>query len=263
VPYRIDVPDPSEHALERLIDLGALDVERIGDGLAAIMPDATSAIDVAAVLGVANLRVSTAIGLDDESVWMLARRPVRARSLLIVPAGHPAPPGALRLVDGPAFGTGLHATTALCLEAIEDLLDVSSHARILDIGTGSGVLALAALRGGVQRAVGLDIDADALRVAAENARVNSLGDRLMLVHGGPDAVRGAWPLVVANIRAAELMAMAPAIVRRIASRGSLVLSGIPGSVANEVEDAYRRFGMMRVNLSERAGWIALGLRPSW
>jgi ribosomal protein L11 methyltransferase len=74
-------------------------------------------------------------------------------------------PDTLRLVDGAAFGTGLHATTALCLEAIEDLLDAVVPDRMLDVGTGSGVLALAALRRGVRRVIGLERDPDALQAA--------------------------------------------------------------------------------------------------
>ena len=263
MPYRIDLPDPPDHALDTLVSLGALDVEPAAGGLAALLPDAVSAERVAEALGVSDVRVSAAAGRDDESVWTLTPRPVRIRTLVIVPAAEPASTGALRLVDGAAFGTGLHATTALCLEAIEDLLDVTVPDRILDVGTGSGVLSLAALRRGVRRAVALDIDAEALTVAAENARLNDLGERLWLVRGGPDAVRGAWPLVVANIRAAELMAMAPTLARLVASRGRLVLAGIPTSVAPDVQLVYRRLGMSLVSLAERDGWAALVCQPSW
>ena len=263
MPYRIDLPDPPAHALDTLVNLGALDVEPAAGGLAALLPDAVPVERVARALGVSDVRVSAAVGRDDESVWTLTPRPVRIRTLVIVPAAAPASTGALRLVDGAAFGTGLHATTALCLEAIEDLLDVTVPDRILDVGTGSGVLSLAALRRGVRRAAALDLDAGALTVAAENARLNDLGARLWLVRGGPDAVRGAWPLVVANIRAAELMAMASTLARLVASRGRLVLSGIPGSVAPDVQHVYRRLGMSLVTLAERDGWTALVCHPSW
>jgi ribosomal protein L11 methyltransferase len=98
------------------------------------------------------------------------------------------------------------------------------------VGTGSGILALTALKLGVPQAVGLEIDAEALPVAAENARRNHLADRLHLVLGGPEVVEGHWPLVVANVLAAPLMEMAPVLVRRLARSGRLVLSGIPCSV---------------------------------
>jgi len=263
VPYRIDVPDPPDHALDTLVSLGALDVESIPDGLAALLPDRVPAGRVAEALGLREVTVSTAAGRDDDSVWTLTARPVRIRTLLIAPAAAPAPPGALRLVDGTAFGTGLHATTALCLEAIDDLLDAAVPDRMLDVGTGSGVLSLAALRLGVRRAVALDIDAGAVTEAAENARLNDLGGRVLLARGGPEAVRGSWPLVAANIRAAELMAMSSTLARLVASGGWLVLSGVPASVAPDVARTYRRLGMTCVEVRKRDGWAAIRLRPTW
>ena len=96
-----------------------------------------------------------------------------------------------------------------------------------------------------------------------NAALNDVADRLTLLRGGPERVEGLWPLVVANIRAGELMALAPALTRRVASGGSLVLSGIPQAAADEVEQSYRRLGMTTAVVTERDGWVALALRPSW
>ena len=89
------------------------------------------------------------------------------------------------------------------------------------------MLALGALMMGVPRALGIDIDDEALRVAAENARINALDDRLQLARGGPETVTGTWPLILANVLAAPLIEMAPALVRRVGHQGQLVLSGIP------------------------------------
>ncbi len=111
--------------------------------------------------------------------------------------------------------------------------------------------------------VGIDIDGDALRVAAENARINGMSDRLQLAHGGPESMSGAWPLVFANVVAAPLIEMAPTLVRRVGHHGQLVLSGIPASVEQNVDDAYRRLGMLRVHATARAGWVALVMRASW
>jgi ribosomal protein L11 methyltransferase len=167
------------------------------------------------------------------------------------------------LVDSAAFGTGLHATTALCIEAIEEAIQAGPPNAVLDVGTGSGVLALGALRMGVPRAVGIDVDDAALRVAAENARINGLGDRLQLMRGGPEVVPGTWPLVLANILAAPLIEMAPALVRRVGRHGRLVLSGIPASVEPDVDEAFCRLGMRRMHVRSRAGWRALVLQASW
>jgi ribosomal protein L11 methyltransferase len=290
MPYRIDLRGAAADVFDRLVELGAIDIEDVEDvenvegvegvddhdrgGVAAIMPDGIGADTVAHALGIAigDVRVTPARGRDNESVWVLKARPVRAGRLLVVPADWPADrpaegeAGALRMVDGPAFGTGLHPTTALCLEALDDELTAwppEQPKRVLDVGTGSGVLALAALTWGVPRVVAVDIDADAVRVAAENAHLNGLSSRLHLVHGGPEALSGFWPLVLANVLAAPLIEMAPILARRVGRSGRLVLSGIRSSLAPDVEHAYRRVGMRLVRAQARDGWTALTLHSSW
>lgn len=266
MPYRVDLRHVSDAAFDRLVDLGALDAEVSREGaIAALIPDGVAPEQVAGALGVEvdDISVSPAAGRDAGSVWILSPRPIRIGRLLIVPADADAVPDALRLVDATAFGTGLHPTTALCLEALEDAVQVAAPDAVLDVGTGSGVLALAALRMGVPRALGIDIDDDALRVAAENARINALDDRLLLARGGPETVAGTWPLVLANVLAAPLIEMAPALVRRVGHQGQLVLSGIPSSVDRDVDEAYRHLGMRRLRMTSRAGWVTLILQPSW
>lgn len=263
MPYRVDLRDPPDDALDQLVSLGALDVELAGGGLAALMPDGVDAASIASALGVAGVSVSPATGRDEGSVWILRLRSVRVGRLVLQPAHLPPQPGAVRLSDGPAFGTGLHPTTALCLEALEELLDLGIPPTVLDVGTGSGVLALAALMAGVPRVVGVDIDSDAMIVAAENARLNHFSGRLDLVRGGPEALSGSWPLVLANILAAPLIDLAPALVQRVQHGGRLVLSGVPNSMVPEVEQAYRRLGMRRLGETARAGWAAMVLCPSW
>jgi ribosomal protein L11 methyltransferase len=264
VPYRVEIPHAGNALLDRLVELGTLDVERSpGGGIIALMPDGVAPEHVARALGVDDVSVSPAVGRDAGSVWILSPRPTRIGRLRIVPAHAGAEPGALRLIDSAAFGTGLHPTTAMCLEAIEEALQPSTPRALLDVGTGSGVLALAALLMGVPRALGLDIDAEALRAAAHNARLNALDRRLRLVRGGPDAVAGTWPLVVANLLAAPLVELAPVLVRRVGHRGRLVLSGISASLEPDVDRAYRRLGMHHVRAQSRAGWSALVLQASW
>ncbi len=263
MPYRVDLDLLSERSLDRLVMLGALDVETTATGVAALMPDGVDPDLVAAALEVDAVRVSPAEGRDDGSVWILSPRPVRVGRLWIAPAAAAAAPATLRLYDGPAFGTGLHPTTALCLEAIESLVEASPVRRVLDVGTGSGVLALAALMHGVEHAVGIDLDPEALRVAAQNTCLNGLAARLLLVCGGPEAIGGDWPLVAANVQAAPLIDMAPLLIRRVARRGTLVLSGIAVSVASDVERAYTRLGMRHLRTDTRAGWTALVFTTTW
>jgi ribosomal protein L11 methyltransferase len=265
VPYRVDLrARAADEVLDRLIELGASDVDVSADGwIAALLPDSVAPERVARAPGITDIRISPARGRDAGSVWLLEPRPVQIGGLRIVPAHIEAAPGDLRLTDGGAFGTGFHPTTALCLEALGDIIRVATPEAVLDVGTGSGVLALAALLMGVPRAMAIDIDDEALRAAAENARLNGLDERLQLAHGGPDTVAGTWPLVLANVLAAPLIEMAPALVRRVGHRGQLVLSGIASSVEEDVDRAYGRLGMRRVSAASRAGWVALVLQPSW
>ena len=263
VPYRIDISCPPDDVLDRLVQSGALDIERVGGGIAAIIPDGVTPEAVTGAVGVARVIVSPAVARDNGSVWLLSPRAVRIGNVVIAPAEVAAPPGALRLTDSAAFGTGHHPTTALCIEAIEEAMTIAVPDSILDVGTGSGILALAALTMGVPQAVGLDIDADALEVAAANARLNNLTDGLQLVLGGPDVVDGAWPLIVANVLAAPLIEMAPILVRRVGHRGRLILSGIPRSLESEVRQTYEHLGMRHVRSEPRGGWTMLVLQASW
>ncbi len=265
VPYRIDIGCPPPNAVDALVQLGALDIELLPNGLAAILPDGVTRDMAAGALGPATLIISEAVARDSGSVWLLNPRPVRVGGVLIASPEMTAPTGALRLTDSPAFGTGHHPTTALCIEAIETILS-SERERfetILDVGTGSGILALSALMMGVPQAVGLDIDAEALKAAAENARLNHMEHRLLLVLGGPDVVDRQWPLVVANVLAAPLIAMAPSLVRRLSSGGRLILSGIASSLESEVRQAYRHLGIRHIETETRGGWTVLIAHAPW
>ena len=263
MPYRIDVCRPAPEAFDLLIELGALDIEPLNDGLAAIIPDHVTQDRVRDVLGLATIKVSAATPRDNGSVWLLSPRPVRIGGVQIASPEAASSTGALKLIDSHAFGTGHHPTTALCIQAVEEILSVEPLDSVLDVGTGSGILALAALKMGASQAVGVDIDPDALKVAAENARLNNVADRLQLVLGGPNTVNGRWPLVLANVLAAPLIEMAPVLVQRVGKRGRLVLSGIPSSLEREVRQAYQHYGMQHVGSKTQAGWTLVIAQASW
>jgi ribosomal protein L11 methyltransferase len=111
--------------------------------------------------------------------------------------------------------------------------------------------------------VAVDVDRVAVETARSNARLNGLAAQLRLVHGGPEALFGSWPLVVANILAAPLIEMAPTLVRRVAGGGRVILSGIADAAAPDVAAAYRRLGMRELQGESRAGWRCLLLSASW
>ena len=250
MPYRLETSSGAADALNRLIDLGALDVEMSGTRITALMPDSVTPAQVSTTLSSADVVTSEARARDAGSVWVLSPRPVHVAGRV------------LHLIDAEAFGTGQHPTTALCLEALQAAL-ADRPDRVLDVGTGSGVLALAALLLGVPRATGVDIEPEALRVAAENARLNGVHERLQLTPGGPEALTGTWPLVLANVLAAPLIEMAPALVRRVGHHGHLVLSGIPSAAHEEVGRAYRQLGMRPLRTGSSGTWTAQVLSASW
>jgi len=263
MPYRVDIPAVTPDVLDRLVALGALDVEQVDECIAAILPDGVPPEMVKSALGVPGAIFSPAVARDDESVWLLSPRTIRIGSVLVATPDAVAPPGALRLHESNAFGTGHHPTTAMCIEALEEILMAGDVDSVLDVGTGSGILAIAALTMGVPRAVGVDIDAGALEIAAGNAHLNNVADRLQFVLGGPEALDGKWPVVVANVLAAPLIDMAPVLVQRLGSRGSLVLSGIACSLESEVRRAYQHFGIRHKRSETRAGWAVVIAEASW
>jgi ribosomal protein L11 methyltransferase len=155
-----------------------------------------------------------------------------------------APAGAVEVVldPGMAFGTGTHATTSLCLAAIDRLLAARAGASVLDVGTGSGLLAIAARKLGASRVAGTENDPVALRVAAENAARN--GVALELALAPPEEVPGAFDVVVANILANTLVALAPAIAGKVAPGGALLLSGLLAGQEDAVREAYVAAGLV-------------------
>ena len=157
----------------------------------------------------------------------------------------PVPDGLAEIVldPGMAFGTGTHPTTSLCLEALSTLLAARPGARVLDVGTGSGLLAIAARKLGAGLVAGNDDDPVAIRVARENAALN--GVELVLDERPIAAQPGPFDLILANILANTLVELAPDIAAQLAPGGVVLLSGILEPQEAEV----------------RAAYLAAGLRP--
>ncbi len=171
---------------------------------------------------------------------------------------------AIEIEAGLAFGTGHHATTALCLEMIGERLKRGVPRRVLDLGTGSGVLAIALARAAQLPVLATDIDPIATRVARDNARLNRAAG---LVHcetatglSHPVIANNApFDLIVANILARPLMALAPGMARAIAPGGELILSGILERQRNAVVAAYAGQRFRHVRTIRRDEWVAIHL----
>lgn len=177
---------------------------------------------------------------------------------------------AIELEAGQAFGTGHHGTTAGCLEMIERVVRAAHGGPrrldpALDLGTGSGVLAIAAARLGPLRVLATDIDPVATGVAAANVRHNRLSDRIDCLtapgfHSTAFSEAGPFRLIIANILARPLMRMAPQIKRHLAPGGSVILSGILASQRWQVLAAYNGQRMRHVETLWRNGWVTIHLK---
>jgi len=185
--------------------------------------------------------------------------PIRVSDRLwIVPTWHTPPePAAINLVIDPglAFGTGSHPSTFLCLRWLERT--IRGGETIIDYGCGSGILAIAALRLGAHRAIGVDIDPSAILVARANAQRNRAAAEFL---DGSEPLSIVADIVVANILANPLKLLAPFLASRCAPGGWVALAGILSFQASEIEKAYAPWIQFRER-SEAEGWVCLsGIR---
>ncbi|MFT4256384.1 MAG: 50S ribosomal protein L11 methyltransferase [Pseudoxanthomonas sp.] len=184
---------------------------------------------------------------DWERAWLDQFQPMQfGMRTFIVPWNHELPDAAntadaavVRLDPGLAFGSGTHPTTALCLRWLDDLAARGElrGATVLDFGCGSGILALAALKLGAAHAVGVDNDPQALLATHDNAQRNEVGDKLA-VHLPEDEPPATYPVVVANILASALDALADTLAMRVAPGGRIALSGILHGQEGELLERY-------------------------
>jgi ribosomal protein L11 methyltransferase len=173
----------------------------------------------------------------------------------------------IRIEAGLAFGTGHHETTALCLAALSDLARRRRYANVLDLGCGTGLLAIGAAKVWRRRVMASDIDPIAIEVTRTNARANG---EATLVHavladglGNPAlAARAPYDLIVANILAEPLTRLAPDIAKALARRGTLVLSGLLHWQENLVLSFYRPHGLTLRQIHRDGPWSALALERS-
>lgn len=178
--------------------------------------------------------------------------------LAVVPSWeqHPTARTVLKLDPGMAFGTGTHETTTLCLEALDQL--VQGGERMLDIGTGSGILAIAALLLGAAEAEGVDIDPMCVRTAGENAVLNGVQGRLTVLVGDLcDQASGRYDLITANIVANAILHLAPSVPGLLAPQGVFIASGIIDTRRDEVIEGLRAAGLDVFETRQKNGWVAL------
>ena len=238
-----------------------------GRDLVACFRSAAAAREAGESLAAAHVRFELTTDIpegDAFEAYRAASRPFAVGRRFWIDPGDPsdsAPPAgrvALRLPASRAFGSGGHESTRLALAALED--ENLEGARVLDVGTGSGVLALAAAALGARPAVGYDTDADALFVARENRARHLFGASVLLFAGPTRAVEATFDLVLVNLLPRELMAVCAQLRRLVAPGGRWIVSGVP---AEHERDVAARLVSRRFRLEGRRQeneWIGLVLR---
>jgi ribosomal protein L11 methyltransferase len=202
--------------------------------------------------------------------WKQHYKPILiGKRLVIVPAWMESPDSgrvAIKIDPGMAFGTGTHPTTQLCLELMEKEFDLRQPSRLIDVGCGSGILSIAAIKLGAGTALGVDIDAGSVQNSRENARANGVGEEFILGIGSVDEIRNGQfafaqaPLVVANI-------LAPVIIRLfdggladlIEPDGAIILSGILQEQEERVVEAAQAQALRMTERRQMGDWVALSM----
>ena len=214
-------------------------------------------------------------GIEDadwENNWKAFYKPMEiGERLIVIPDWEEADPHglvALRMNPGLTFGTGSHATTRLCLQALEKL--VHPGMKVLDLGCGSGILSIAALLLGADSAFACDIDEKAVDVAYENAALNGVGREKYTVRAGDvtsdqrlrKEMGGSWDIVVANIVSDVIIALAPTVGELLAENGVFICSGIIDDRAEEVKGKLEEAGFAILESRSSEGWFSFTCRPA-
>lgn len=154
-----------------------------------------------------------------------------------------------------AFGTGHHETTRLCIQAMEEIFEDANIKNVLDVGCGSGILSIVAVKLGVDEAVGLDIDPVAVMEAKKNSERNSVSDKIKLICGYIEAVKGRFDLIVANISVETIILMRDEL--RLRLNGNLLISGVPISRMDEAVSGLEKGGFLFKREFREGDWVAI------
>ena len=215
--------------------------------------------------------------------WKQHYKPILiGQRLVIVPAWMDSPEPhriAIKIDPGMAFGTGTHPTTQLCLELMEKFFDdkpwtidndpssiVHRPSSVIDVGCGSGILSIAAIKLGAKQTLGVDIDAGSIQNARENARANGVGDELILAVGSVEEIRRGQftferaPLVLANILAPVIVRLFDAgLADLVEKNGAIILSGILQEQQSRVFEAGQAKGLRMTERRQMGDWVALSM----
>jgi ribosomal protein L11 methyltransferase len=271
------VGDRIDHLVAMIDDTAPLAVEEHGPGVRIFFSDESqrdNASEIAAAL-FPDATLTSLLVPDDN--WaersQAALLPIRVGNLIIAPPwtlddvlAHAAltgdSPVVVSIQPSMGFGTGHHASTRLCLRLLQRY--VPAGGAVLDIGTGSGVLALSAWRLGARQALGIDFDRDALTSAQENVEANGAGTSVSLdaldITQDATLLSGRFDLVFANITGAMLIKYAAEVASTVASAGILITSGFQAHEKDDVAAAFAAQGLETLVSEEEDTWVATGFK---
>jgi ribosomal protein L11 methyltransferase len=259
--------------LEALIlDYQCSGVEEKDDGFLACFPEGTHRRDLLSIMqrGQKRVRESGLSGEYDISVqeipyvdwsvrWKDMFNPVEAgRTLIIMAPWHNKSTERIPVIIEPsmAFGTGEHPTTRLCLEALEQCVGQSHSKSLLDIGTGTGILAIAAAKLGIADITALDSDPVAIEIAHENIKINNTP--VVVVSGSPlHAVSGTYDVIVGNLTSDTIKALFHDSMKRLSMGGTCIFSGILEEQKDDMLSFFRAQGIQNIETGERDGWCSM------
>jgi ribosomal protein L11 methyltransferase len=273
--FTVTAPDESKDALlNKMSEMGCLGVSEIGKRLIAYFKDTHDIIQLRdglesfkSVLKQAGLDPGFSFDYlylserDWNEPWKKRFIPMDVgEQLSILPPWETSDKSRIPLIIDPgmAFGTGHHETTKACLQLIEKFSKTSPKDRFLDVGTGTGILAIAASRLGFKAVVGVDIDPLAIDAAKRNAELNSL-QNVEIQEGTITEVRGSFDMIAANLMSEVLISIAPEIAGRLNYTGIAVLSGMLKGQEDDVQNAMKRSGISARETLVDGRWVSLVL----
>lgn len=221
------------------------------------------ALNPAVDLGSLSMKFAEVDEEDWSTAWKKYYHPTKiGEKLVVVPCWeeYTCAPGEVQVTldPGMAFGTGTHETTRLCMQMLEKA--VTDNTRMLDIGTGSGILAITALLLGAKEAVGVDIDEVAVRTAHENAALNNVDERLTVFIGDlTEKVSGTYDVICANIVADVIIRLSADVTKFMHKDTVLLVSGIIEERCEEVKAALIEAGLTICEIYTEGGWAAIRL----
>lgn len=274
--FTITIPDPYRDALgERLIRLGSLGVEEHGDAIIAYFPETVdqelivkelellqsifkSLVDPVAM----TVKRSFLPKTDWNESWKKGFTPIEVgeRFTILPPWERPSGSRTPLIIDpGMAFGTGHHETTRSCLVLMERHAGAVNAERFLDLGTGTGLLAIAALSLGFRSVVGVDTDPLAIEASRRNIKLNT-AERIELIEGGIDQCEGGFDMIAANLISGTLVHLSGEIASRLVPAGIVIMSGILRGQDDEVMAAAKNSGLASVERLQDGKWVSLACR---